>query len=87
MVQLDFMYVKSDGSLDDSRQPWSTTLVGVDCDTQMPFAVAIPTKSATFDYTVKSVVEWLKRLCHKDVIVRTDGEPSTTDLVDKVRTV
>lgn len=87
LVQLDFCFLKSDDEKDAEGKPWSTTLTGVDSDSGTPLAIAVPTKSPNLGYTVKVVVEYIRRLCHGRMRLRTDGEASIRQLAEKVKTL
>lgn len=88
LTQLDFMFMKKDGSrAENLKNAWATTLCGVDCDTLTPIFTTVPSKKANVKYTAKTIVEFLRRMCHGKVIIRTDGEPSIVDIADRVKTI
>ena len=85
-VQLDYIFLDSAWRTCASADAWITILTMVDDDISVPLALALPTKSPSFEYTVASAVDFLKRLGHTAIILQSDGEPSARALCDKILT-
>lgn len=88
LTQLDFMLMKKDGlKAEDVKNAWATTLFGVGCEALTPIFTSVPSKKANMKYTVKTIVWFLRRMCHGKVIIRTDGEPSIADIAERVKAI
>ena len=86
VIQMNFCFLKSDGSMtEDSSQPWATTLVVMDVASQNLVSISIPTKSDELAYTVASTVAFVKRMSYVRARLRTDGEPAIIALAEKVK--
>ena len=85
-MALDFMYMKSDGSLQDGPQEaWATT-VGVCESTGTPLAVTVDTKGASNTYMHEATVDWIDRTLRlRRITLHTDGEPAILSLVNFVK--
>ena len=90
-MQMDYCYMRVDGSTDVGedgerpKQPWATTLTAVDEGSQTPLAISLPTKSPEEGYTVKCVVDFVRRMAYKKLRMRVDNESSLLLLANKVK--
>ena len=66
------------------ENPWATILCAVDVATQNPLAIALPGKNAELEYVTGQLVSFIKRLGYTEMVIRSDGEPSITAMVDKL---
>ena len=87
----DFMSIKEDGEIceeDEKHEPlnpWATTLTLVDTPSGMGLALALPTKTATFSYTVRCIVSFIRKLAYIRLIFRIDGENALKALFQKAK--
>ena len=63
--------------------PLATILCAVDVATQNPLAMAMLQKSSELEYVTRELVAFTKRLGFIDLVIRSDGEPAITAIVDK----
>ena len=87
-IQIDFCFLRDDSAAYDVAEPvpenpWATILCAVDVATQNPLAIALPGKNAELEYVTGQLVSFIKRLGYTEVVIRSDGEPSITAIVDK----
>ena len=85
-VQVDYMFMDSEMRIVPKSEAWTTILCVVDVDSSTPKSICIPTKSPELDYITNNVLKFIKRLCHKSIQFKTDGEPSVKVLADKILT-
>eukprot|EP00971_Amphidinium_carterae_P031877 628135-Amphidinium_carterae.1 len=82
-VALDFGFLKDlNGSLDTDRP--ITFVAALDSNTRHVFAMPLTRKGAT-DFATAKLVEWLKSLGHRRLILQSDGEPAMLKLKEEVR--
>ncbi|CAK0822283.1 unnamed protein product [Prorocentrum cordatum] len=85
VVQIDYHFLKDDGEeTEDAANRFSTTLAVIDCDTGVPLQLGLPEKGGNRDYTVASVVSFLRRLGAAQLRLRSDGEPSVVGIANAV---
>ena len=65
------------------ENPWATILCAVDVATQNPLAIALHGKNAELEYAIGQLVGYVKRLGYSELVIRSDGEPSITAIVDR----
>ena len=90
IIMFDFMFMKSDcsliGKLEVRTDLWATTLVGVDEQTGMSFAVVVDSKGSNNTYMHESAVEFIDAtLRHRRCIVHTDGESAAVSLAKFIK--
>ena len=49
-----------------------------------PWPIALPGKSAEIEYATGQLVSFIKRLGYTELVIRSDGEPSITAIVDRL---
>ena len=59
-------------------------LCAVDVATQNPLAIALPGKNAELEYVTGQLISFIKRLEYTELVIRSDGEPSFTAIVDRL---
>ncbi|CAK0850526.1 unnamed protein product, partial [Prorocentrum cordatum] len=85
VVQIDCHFLKDDGEkTEDAANRFSTTLAVIDCDTGVPLQLSLPEKGCNHDYTVTSIVSFLRRLGATQLRLRSDGEPSIVSIANAV---
>ena len=62
----------------------ATILCAVYTATHNPIAIALPGKNSELEYAISQLTSFVKRLCHTDLVVRSDGESAITAIVDKL---
>ena len=88
-IQIDFCFLRDDAAAYEVAEPvpenlWATILCAVDVATQNPLAIALPGKNAELEYVTGQLVSFIKRLGYTELVVRSDGEPSITAIVDRL---
>ena len=68
----------------ETEQKYATTLVAVDADLFFVIAIPLLLKEAT-DYSATGLVKIIEGFFHKHVRLRSDGEPATVALANKVK--
>ena len=68
-----------------TENPWATTLTAVDAASFSGICVALPTKEATFTYTISTMVSFVQRVSYVHLILRIDGEPALRALMQAVK--
>ena len=66
------------------QNPWATILCAVDVASQNPSAVALPGKNAELEYTIGQIISFIKSLGYTELVIRSDGEPALTAIVDRL---
>ena len=66
------------------KTPWATILCAVDLATQNPLAIALPGKNAELEYAIGQLISFIRRLGYTELVIRSDGEPSITAIVDRL---
>ena len=84
VVQMDFSYLKADGS-EAVEDPAEVVLTVVDCQTGLCHSMSLPAKNFEKSYVVKTVREFVAQLGHSNLAIRTDGEPMIVQLAEAVR--
>eukprot|EP00434_Breviolum_minutum_P036168 symbB.v1.2.032038.t1/scaffold3793.1/size50245/2 len=84
VVQMDFSYLKADGS-EAVEDPAEVVLTVVDCQTGLCHAMSLPAKNFEKNYVVKTIKEFVAQLGHSSLAIRTDGEPMIVQLAEAVR--
>ncbi|CAK0831086.1 unnamed protein product, partial [Prorocentrum cordatum] len=74
----------TDKEPEDAANRFSTTLAVIDCDTGVPLQLSLPEKGGNHDYTVTSIVSFLRRLGATQLRLRSDGEPSIVSIANAV---
>ncbi|CAK0818910.1 unnamed protein product [Prorocentrum cordatum] len=83
VVQIDYHFLKDDGEeTEDAANRFSTTLAVIDCDTGVPLQLSLPEKGGNHDYTVTSIVSFLRRLGATQLRLRSDGEPRIVSIAN-----
>jgi len=83
-VQMDFSYLKADGS-EAVEDPAEVVLTVVDCQTGLCHSMSLPAKNFEKNYVVKTIKEFVAQLGHRSLAIRTDGEPMIVQLAEAVR--
>ena len=81
VVQMDFSYLKADGS-EAVEDPAEVVLTVVDCQTGLCHAMSLPAKNFEKNYVVKTIKEFVAQLGHSSLAIRTDGEPMIVQLAE-----
>ena len=55
----------------------------MDVATQNPLAIALPGKNAELEYAIGQLIGFVKRLGYTELVIRSDGEPAITAIVDR----
>jgi len=82
-VEFDYMYLNADGQKCDPQEAVSTTLVGVGCTSGTPFCVVTPSKEANYEYLTAALADFIRRLNHFDLVIRSDGEPVLVAMIQR----
>ena len=88
-IQVDFCFLREDVAAYDATEsvpenPWATILCAVDVSTQNPLAIALPGKNAELEYAIGQLIGFVKRLGYTELVIRNDGEPAITAIVDRL---
>ena len=88
-IQIDFCFLRDDAAVHDVAEPvpenpWATILCAVDVATQNPLAVALPGKNAELEYAIGQHISFIKRLGYTELVIRSDGEPSITAILERL---
>ena len=88
-IQIDFCFLREDEASCDvdetvPENPWATILFAVDVATQNPLEIALPGKNAELEYAVGQIFCIIKRIGYTELVIRSDGEPSITAIVDRI---
>ena len=88
-IQVDFCFLREEAAAYDATEsvpenPWAMILCAVDVSTQNPLAVALPGKNAELEYAIGQLFGFVKRLGYTDLVIRSDGEPAITAIVDRL---
>ena len=86
-VEIDFMYLNSSLQFCEEAASWCTTLVAVESESGAPLAIPMPEKkkgSPTWDYTLKSIKNYLGRLGLEEIRIKSDAEPVLLSIVDAI---
>ena len=52
--------------------------------TQNPLAIALPGKNAELEFAIGQLISFIKRLGYTELVIRSDGEPSISAVVDRL---
>ena len=91
-LQWDFMHMKSHDSqcewlLDEPpSNEWNVILTAIDEDSGCKLAVVLPDKTVENTYGCECVVDFIRRLGHRDCTVLRDGEPALVALINNAVT-
>ena len=86
VLQIDYSYLKSDGSyVDGNQEAAEVVLTAADRGTGMFWAMGIPTKNFEKEYVVKSICGFISQLGHMQLSIRTDGEPTILQVANEIR--
>ena len=86
VLQIDYSYLKSDGSyVDGNQEAAEVVLAAADRGTGMFWAMGIPTKNFEKEYVVKSICGFISQLGHMQLSIRTDGEPTILQVANEIR--
>ena len=89
-IQVDFCFLREDApACDVATDPmpennWATILCAVDVATQNPLAIALPGKNAELEYAIGQIISFIKRHGYTELVIRSDGEPAVTAIVDRL---
>ena len=89
-IQVDFYFLREDAADYDvandpvPEDPWATILCAVDVAAQNPLAIALPGKNAELEYAIGQLIGFIKRLGYTELVIRSDGEPAITAIVDRL---
>ena len=77
-IQIDSCFLHDDAAAYDVAEPvpenpWATILCAVDVETQNPLAIAFG-----------QLISFIKRLGYTELVIRSDGEPSISAIVDRL---
>ena len=56
----------------------------MDVATQNPLTIALPGKNAELQYAIGQLISFIKRLGYTELVIRSDGEPAITAIVDRL---
>ena len=84
VIQLDYSYLKADGSeaVEDAA---AVILTAVDCGSGMMTAMSLPAKNFEIKYVVKTLKSFISQLGHVQLAIRTDGEPTILQVAEALR--
>jgi len=83
-VEMDFMFMDKENRKCSKEEANVTILTCVDESTGVPLALVVPGKGVDNKYALSSVLDYLKRLGHSEIRLRTDGEPAIKALSDLI---
>ena len=84
-MEMDYSFLKADGQpTTDEADACSTNLSFKDDGTGLGIALAVPSKTYPLTYMIKMCSEFVDRLGHTLVTIRTDNEPSISVVLDGV---
>ena len=84
-LQMDYMYLDASCRTCSKAEAWTTIVTIVDIDSGSPMALVLPTKSPELEYCVDSCHDFIRRMNHGKIVIKTDGEPSIKMLAEKIK--